>query len=73
MNNKTSDKSAFIAAALIMAGVAAGLYGLPPLMLKIAAFNQYLAYAVGALFIFSFFLVFWLRARYQKRRDEDHI
>ena len=70
MSTPSSDKSPFIAAAMIMAGVAAGLYFLPSLIRIIAEFNQYLAYAVGGLFILSFFLIFWLRARYQKMRDK---
>ncbi len=70
MSTHPTDKSPFIAAALIMAGVAAGLYILPSLIRTIAEFNQYLAYAVGGLFILSFFLIFWLRARYQKRQNE---
>lgn len=64
------DKSPFIAAAIIMAVLIGSYFFMPPLLLAIAQVNEYLAYGVGALFIFSFFAVFWLRARYQQKRDE---
>ena len=69
-SNQKTDKSPFIAAAIIMAVLMGSYFFMPPLLLAIAQVNEYLAYGVGALFIVSFFAIFWLRARYQKKRDE---
>ncbi len=70
MSPKSTDKSPFIAAAIIMAVLMGSYFFMPPLLLALAQVNEYLAYGVGALFIVSFFAIFWLRARYQKRRDQ---
>ena len=68
-SDQKTDKSPFIAAAIIMAVLMGSYFFMPPLLLAIAQVNEYLAYAVGALFIVSFFGVLWLRAHYQKKRD----
>lgn len=68
---KNSDKSAFIAAAIIMLVLFASFFFMPPLMLYLAGIHEYLAYAAGLLFIVAFIFVFWLRARYQKKRDDE--
>lgn len=66
MSNKTSDTQAFIAAALIILFVFVGVYFLPPLMMKVAEYNQWLAYSLGFAFIISFVLIFWVRSLYKK-------
>lgn len=70
MSNKTSDTSSFIAAALIMLFVFLGVYFLPPLMFKMAEYNEWLAYGLGFAFIIGFVLIFWVRSIYQKNRDK---
>lgn len=64
-----SPKSALIAAALIMLSVFAALLLVPMLIEWLAQYNEWLAYTAGTLTILSFFAVFWLRARYQRKRD----
>ena len=72
---KTEDspKSALIAAALIMLSVFAALLLVPMLIEWLAQYNEWLAYTAGALTILSFFAVFWLRARYQRKRDGGNV
>lgn len=62
------DRSPAIAAAIILAVVAAGFLALPSIMLSLGDISPWLAAAVGTLFVLGFFLIFWLRARYQRRR-----
>jgi len=69
MKVSSSDKSALLAAAVIMGVLFASYFFMPPLLLALASIHEYLAYAFGALFILAFFGVFWLRARYQQRQD----
>ncbi|MDO1581913.1 hypothetical protein [Rhizobium oryzicola] len=57
-----------IAAAIIMAGFMVLFFVMPGIMLWLAKFSPWLAAAFGALAVLAFFMVFWLRARYQKRR-----
>ncbi|WP_331372261.1 hypothetical protein [Sinorhizobium chiapasense] len=62
------ERSAAIAAAVILAAVAVGFFALPSMMLWLGDISPWLAAAFGALFVLGFFLIFWLRARYQHRR-----
>lgn len=52
-----------------MAAIFLALLFVPMLVQWIAQYNEWLAYSVGALTILAFFAVFWLRARYQRKRD----
>ncbi|TDK39465.1 hypothetical protein E2F50_04955 [Rhizobium deserti] len=61
------NRSPAIAAAIILAGAALVIYFLPAIVLWIGNFSPALGFAVGAALLLSFFLVFWLRARYQQR------
>lgn len=70
MSIEPSDRSSIVAATVIMGSVMAGYWLMPAIMMSLAEINEYLAYAVGGLFCLAFFGVFWLRARYQRRRDE---
>lgn len=59
-----------IAAALILFGVGIVFYILPAIMLVLGDISSWLAGAFGVLLVAGFFLIFWLRARYQRRREE---
>lgn len=63
------NRSAALAALLIVLGVGLVLLGLPKLVLWIGDYSPVLAAVVGTVGIMSFFIVLWLRARYQRRRD----
>ncbi|KQS76565.1 hypothetical protein ASG25_14815 [Rhizobium sp. Leaf384] len=62
------DRSAAIAAAIFLTVFGAGFLLLPKVMLYLGTISPYLAAAVGTVFVLAFFFVFWLRARYQRRR-----
>jgi hypothetical protein len=62
------DRSPAIAAAIILIVVGSGFFILPKIMLALGDISPWLAAVVGALFVLSFFLIFWLRARHQRRR-----
>lgn len=70
MSEQSSNLKAALAAAIIMASIFVAMYFMPKLLYWIAGYNEWLAYGTGALFILAFFAVFWLRARYQKKRGE---
>ena len=72
LSNKTSDTQAFVAAALIILFVFAGVYFLPPLMMKVAEYNQWLAYSLGFAFIISFVLIFWVRSLMKKGANDKN-
>ncbi|MDO9415255.1 hypothetical protein [Pararhizobium sp.] len=57
-----------IAAAIILAVVGTGFYFLPDIMISLGNISPWLAAAVGTAFVLGFFLIFWLRARYQRRK-----
>ncbi|OLP57418.1 hypothetical protein BJF92_16450 [Rhizobium rhizosphaerae] len=64
-----TERSSLIAAGLILLIAGLGFAFLPRLMLALGTISPFLAAAVGTLFVAAFFLVFWLRARVQRRRD----
>lgn len=66
-----TEKSPAAAAAVILVVIAVALYFLPKLVLWIAEFSPVLATLVGAVVILSFFLIFWLRARYRRRHSDQ--
>jgi uncharacterized membrane protein len=61
-------KSQAIAAAAILFGVALVIYLMPTIVLWIGNYSPLLAFFVGALLVLGFFLIFWLRARHQRRK-----
>ncbi len=61
-------KSQAIAAAVILVVVGLVIYFLPTIVLGIAQFSPTLGVIVGTLLLLGFFAIFWLRARYQRRR-----
>lgn len=70
-SEKNSNRSAAYAALAIVLGFGLVLLGLPKLVLWIGDFSPVLAAVVGTVGIMSFFIVLWLRARHQKRRDRS--
>ena len=65
-----TERSSLIAAGIILLLAAIGFAFLPRIMLALGTISPFLAAAFGTLFVAAFFLVFWLRARVQRRRDE---
>lgn len=64
---QTDNSRAAMAAAVIMIGFGLTAFYLPTIMLAVGGFSTVVAGAVAVLFVGAFFLVFWLRARSQKR------
>jgi Ca2+/Na+ antiporter len=62
------SKSQTIAAAVILLAAVLVIYFLPTIVLWIGQYSPALAFVVGAALLLCFFLVFWLRARYQRNR-----
>ncbi|MBB3966502.1 MULTISPECIES: hypothetical protein [Rhizobium] len=63
-----SHRSPAIAAAIILVCAGLVIYFLPSIVLWIGNYSPVLATAVGGCLVMAFFAVFWLRARYQRRR-----
>ncbi|PYE87748.1 hypothetical protein [Phyllobacterium leguminum] len=64
-------RNAAIAAAIIVLGFGALWLLMPRIMLWIGAESPAWAGVFAVLFVLAFFGVFWLRARYQQRRDQS--
>ncbi|ANK87282.1 MULTISPECIES: hypothetical protein [Rhizobium] len=64
------SRSQAIAAAVILLGAGLVLYFLPTIVLWVGNFSPTLGILVGICLIMAFFAVFWLRARYQRRRGK---
>ncbi|WP_105385872.1 hypothetical protein [Neorhizobium alkalisoli] len=62
------SRSQATAAAVILLCVGLVIYFLPTLVLWIGNYSPVLGFAVGAALLLGFFLIFWLRARYQRRK-----
>lgn len=65
---ENKERSPAIAAAIILLVVGGGFFVLPTIMLFLGDISPWLAAVVGVLFVLAFFLIFWLRARYQRRK-----
>lgn len=63
-----NSRSSAIAAFVILLGIGIALLVMPKVVLWVGGYSPVLAAALGTLVILSFFLIFWLRARYQRRR-----
>ncbi|MEW9835222.1 hypothetical protein [Mesorhizobium marinum] len=61
------NRSAAIAAAVLLAVFGVGAYYLPKIMIAVGNLSTVAAGIVAILFVAAFFLVFWLRGR--SRRD----
>jgi hypothetical protein len=63
-----NNKSAAIAAAIIVVGFGVAAFYLPAIMLAVGKVSPAAAGLFAVLFVAAFFLVFWLRARSQGKR-----
>jgi MFS family permease len=70
MSGMPERKASALAALLILLGTGIVFYFLPRIMVALGAVSPWLAGAFGALLVAGFFLIFWLRARYQRRRED---
>ncbi len=61
-------RSAAIAAAVIMGGFLLLFFVMPNIMIWLGGYSPWLAVGFGILAVLSFFFVFWLRARHQRRK-----
>lgn len=68
MSEGNKGKSAALAAFFILLGTGVVFYFLPRVMIALGDVSPWLAGAFGALMVLAFFLLFWLRARYQRNR-----
>ena len=68
MSDDGKGKSAALAALFILIGTGVVFYFLPRIMIALGGVSPWLAGAFGALLVLGFFLLFWLRARYQRNR-----
>ncbi|MBP2549993.1 putative membrane protein [Neorhizobium galegae] len=64
-------RSPAIAAAIIFLGFTLLFLVMPSIVLWLSQFSPWLAAGFGALAVLSFFLIFWLRARHQRGRDQN--
>ena len=69
MTNNSTPKSQAIAAAIILVGFGLLFFLMPKMMLWIGGFSPLIAAIFGTLCVLAFFLVFWLRARQQRKDD----
>lgn len=66
------DKNSAIAAALILIGLAGLFYVMPRIVLSLGEISPWLGGAAAFAFIFTLYIVFWLRGKYlsSKSRPE---
>jgi uncharacterized SAM-binding protein YcdF (DUF218 family) len=70
LTDKNSEtRSTAIAAAIILLAAMALLYLMPDVIVWLGNVSPWLGTGFGVLVILAFFLVFWLRARYQRRKS----
>ncbi len=69
MSEDGKGKSAAIAALVILLGTGVVFYFLPRIMIALGDVSPWLAGVFGTLLVLGFFLLFWLRARYQRNRE----
>ncbi|WP_037135575.1 hypothetical protein [Rhizobium leucaenae] len=69
LTDKNSEtRSTAIAAAIILLAAMVLLYLMPDVIVWLGNVSPWLGTGFGVLVILAFFLVFWLRARYQRRK-----
>ncbi len=66
----TSAKSQALAAAIIMGGFGLLFFVMPPVMLWMGSYSPVAAGVFGVVCVLAFFVVFWLRARHQRQKQE---
>ncbi|WFU08260.1 hypothetical protein QA646_13240 [Rhizobium sp. CB3090] len=70
MTDKNSEtRSNAIAAAVILLAATVLLYLMPDVIVWLGNVSPWLGAGFGILVILAFFLVFWLRAHYQRRKS----
>ena len=69
MSEERKGKSAALAALFILLGTGVVFYFLPRVMIALGGVSPWLAGVFGTLIVLGFFLLFWLRARYQRNRE----
>lgn len=67
--DKRETRKNAIAAAIILLGAGLVLALMPKIVLGLGNVSPWLGFAAGVAIILSFFAIFWLRARWQKRRS----
>ena len=60
-------RSPAFAALLVLLGTGLVFYFLPGMMIALGDVSPWLAGLFGVLVVLGFFLIFWLRSRYQRR------
>ncbi|WP_143850950.1 SoxR reducing system RseC family protein [Brucella thiophenivorans] len=68
---ESTFRSDALAAAVIMIGFGLLAFYLPNIMLALGERSHVAAAIFGLLFVLSFFAIFWLRARYQKKSNNS--
>ena len=68
-DSEKSGRSAAIAATAILIVTGAVFFILPSVMVWLGNISPWLAAAAGTAIVLAFFLLFWLRARYQRRGE----
>lgn len=63
-------RNAAIAALWIVLVFGIGAYYLPTVIIAVGDFSTIAAGAVGVVFVAAFFMLFWLRGRSQRRRND---
>ena len=69
MSGERKAKSPALAALFILLGTAVVFYFLPRIMVALGDVSPWLAGIFGTLLVLGFFLLFWLRARYQRNHE----
>lgn len=64
-----SNRSAAIAAAIILGGFGLVAFYMPTIMLAVGEFSTVAGGAIAILFVAAFFGIFWLRARWRGGED----
>ncbi len=62
------NRSAAIAAAVILLGTGLAFFFLPDVMISLGNVSPWLAAGLAIALVLGFFLLFWLRARHQRRK-----
>lgn len=68
MSGDRKGSSAALPALFILLGTGVVFYFLPRVMIALGDISPWLAGVFGTLMVLAFFLLFWLRARYQRGR-----
>ena len=61
------SRATVVAAAIIFVGVGLLFFVMPNIMLWLGGYSPWLAAAFGTAAVLGFFVLFWLRARYQRK------